>query len=73
MYNFNLLAKLMIVIGLFIIGIGVLFFVLGKIPEISLKLPGDIYIKRNNFTFYFPLGWCILISIVLSLIIKIFK
>jgi hypothetical protein len=32
------------------------------------KLSGDIAIQREDFTFYFPLGWCILISLVLSLL-----
>ena len=32
------------------------------------RLPGDIYIKRDSFTFYFPLGWCVLISLLLGLI-----
>ena len=37
------------------------------------KLPGDIIVKRENFTFYFPLATCILISIVLSLLFWLFR
>jgi len=32
------------------------------------RLPGDIHIKRDNFTFYFPLTTCILVSLLLTLI-----
>jgi hypothetical protein len=34
------------------------------------RLPGDIYIKKENSVFYFPLGWCVLISIVLTLVVR---
>jgi hypothetical protein len=43
-----------------------------KIPILG-KLPGDIYIKRENFSFYFPITTCILLSFLLSLILMIFK
>ncbi len=38
-----------------------------KIPGVG-KLPGDIFIKKENFSFYFPLTTCILLSIILSAI-----
>ena len=62
----NEMAKTLIALGmvLIVLGIAVTFF--NKIPGLG-KLPGDILIKRENFTFYFPLTTCILISIVLSL------
>jgi hypothetical protein len=44
----------------------------GKVPWIG-KLPGDIYIKRENFTFYFPLATSIVISIILSLILWLLR
>ena len=37
------------------------------------KLPGDLSFKRGNFSFYFPLGTCILISIILTLIMYLFR
>jgi len=40
---------------------------LDKIPYLG-RLPGDILIQKNNFTFYFPLATSILISIILSLV-----
>jgi hypothetical protein len=46
---------------------GVLSLLAGRFPHLGIgRLPGDIIIKRDNFTFYFPLLTCILISLVLT-------
>jgi hypothetical protein len=65
--EFNQLGKILIIIGVFIAVIGLLMLAGNKIPWLG-KLPGDIYIKKENFTFYFPIVTSILISIILSLI-----
>jgi uncharacterized membrane protein len=65
--EFNQLGKILIFIGLLIVVLGVLFLLGDKIPWFG-KLPGDIYIKKKNFTFYFPIATSILISLLLSLI-----
>ena len=62
------LAKMMIFLGVIFIALGILFYYLGKIPGIG-KLPGDIFIKRENFTFYFPLTTSLLISLIATLIL----
>jgi hypothetical protein len=61
------LGKSIITIGIILIIIGLVVTIAGKIPGVG-KLPGDIIIKKENFSFYFPLTTCILISIVLSAI-----
>lgn len=66
------LGKTLILIGGVIILLGVILTFAGKIPGVG-KLPGDILIKKENFTFYFPLATCIIISIVLSLILYFFN
>jgi hypothetical protein len=66
------LGKGLIVIGLLITAVGVLFLVSEKIGWIG-RLPGDITIRRENFTFHFPLATCIVISAVLSLLIWLFR
>ena len=43
----------------------------GKIPGVG-KLPGDIFIKKENFSFYFPLTTCILLSIIISALMYLF-
>jgi len=64
-------GKLLIYAGIVLIIIGLLVMYGGKINW--PKLPGDILIRRENFTFYFPLASSILISILLSLIIYIIQ
>ncbi len=66
------LGKSLIIIGMIIIMIGVIISLSSKIPFIG-RLPGDIFIKRDNFTFYFPLATSIIISIIISLIMYIFR
>ncbi|WP_041974806.1 DUF2905 domain-containing protein [Geobacter sp. OR-1] len=66
------LGKSLIIVGLLIALVGVLLTIAGKIPWIG-RLPGDIFIKRENFTFYFPLATSIIISVILSLILWLFR
>ena len=54
-------------IGIVLIALGALLTLAGKIPGIG-RLPGDIFIKKENFSFYFPLTTCILLSVIVSLI-----
>ena len=63
----NDLGRSIIAIGILLILIGAVVTIAGKIPGVG-KLPGDIFIKKENFSFYFPLTTCILISIILSAI-----
>lgn len=66
------LGKMLILVGVFIILIGILLVVGEKIPWIG-KLPGDIIIRKKNFTFYFPIVTSILISILLTLLFTLFR
>jgi len=66
------LGKVLIIFGIVIAGIGVLLLVGDKIPWIG-RLPGDILIKREKFTFYFPIVTCIIISIILTLLFSLFR
>jgi hypothetical protein len=66
------LGKGLILIGLLITAVGVLFLYSEKIGWIG-RLPGDITIRRENVTFYFPLATCLLISVLLSLLIWLFR
>ncbi len=61
------LGRILIITGAAIIILGVALLFLDKIPFIG-RLPGDIIIKRKNFTLYFPLGTSILISLLLTAI-----
>ena len=66
------LGKTLIVIGLVVALIGLILTLAGRIPWLG-RLPGDIYVKRENFTFYFPLATSIIISLILSLILWFFR
>ena len=60
--------KTLIVIGLLILIVGLLWPLIGKLG--LGRLPGDIHIQREGFSFYFPLMTMIVISIVLTLIFR---
>ncbi len=59
---------LMVLLGLILIAAGNLS---GKVPWLG-RLPGDIHIERGNWSFYFPLATCLIISIVLTLLFSLF-
>lgn len=66
------LGKLLIALGGLIVVVGVILLVGEKLPWIG-RFPGDIYIKRDHFTFYFPLATCLLVSAFLSLLFFLFR
>ena len=65
-------GKSLIFIGIFIIIIGVVLLFSDKLPFNLGKLPGDIAIKNENFSFYFPITTSILLSVVISLLFYLF-
>ena len=66
-----MIQKIFIIIGVLFIIVGLLYPLL---KDIGLgRLPGDIDIKKENSSFYFPIVTCIIISIVISLILMFFK
>ncbi len=72
MNNLDSLARLLILLGLIILTTGLLMFISSKLNVGLFHLPGDIVIKRDRFTFYFPWVTGIVISILLSLILGLF-
>jgi hypothetical protein len=68
----NDIGKILIIFGIVILAMGILFSFSNKIPLIG-KMPGDILVKKDGFTFYFPLATSILISIILSLLFRLFN
>jgi hypothetical protein len=61
-------GKILVAFGLLIALAGVVLLLVGRVPWIG-RLPGDIYIQRGNFTFYFPLVTSLLLSVVLTLLL----
>jgi len=66
------LGRILIYLGLLLAVLGVIFTLVGKLPWFG-QLPGDITIERERFTFYFPLATCLIISIILSLVLYLFR
>ncbi|HOE57943.1 MAG TPA: DUF2905 domain-containing protein [Bacillota bacterium] len=69
--NIEYIAKTLIALGIGAVVIGVLLYFGGKLG--IGRLPGDIYIKKENFTFYFPVVTSILASIILTIILALFR
>lgn len=65
-------GKTLIAFGLLLFLIGLLLTFGGKFPWLG-KLPGDIRIERNNFSVYFPLGTSILLSLILTFLLWLFR
>ncbi|OGC02040.1 MAG: hypothetical protein A3G35_04585 [candidate division NC10 bacterium RIFCSPLOWO2_12_FULL_66_18] len=66
------LGKMLILFGVVLALLGGLLLVAGKIPFLG-RLPGDILIRRENWSVYFPLTTSILISILLTLLFSLFS
>ncbi len=66
------LAKMLIVFGIILAVVGVILLAAPKIPWLG-KLPGDFIYRGERFTFYFPLATSILLSIILSLLLYLFR
>ncbi|MCK8825213.1 DUF2905 domain-containing protein [Fuchsiella alkaliacetigena] len=65
------LGRLLIVLGLFVAVMGLLLNLDLNIP--LGRLPGDIRIERDNFTFYLPITTSIILSIIFSLLMRLFR
>lgn len=70
------LGKMLLGVGLVMVLLGGILLLVstfaGKVPWLG-RLPGDIYIERGSWRFYFPLGTSILLSVVLSLLVWLFS
>ncbi len=66
------LGKMLILSGLVLALLGGLLLLAGKIPFLG-RLPGDIVIRRESWSFYFPLTTGIVISILLTLLLSLFS
>ncbi len=64
------IGKLLIYVGGGLLVLGLLLVLLGRVPGLG-RLPGDIVVRRDNVTFYFPLGAMILWSVVLTVVLNL--
>lgn len=63
------MARILIVIGVILVAVGVLI----KLGVPIGRLPGDIVVRREGGTFYFPIVTCVVVSLVLTLIFSLLR
>ncbi len=66
------LGKWLVAAGLVLVLAGLALWGLGSLGWFG-RLPGDIYLRRGHVTFYFPLATCILLSVIISLLLMLFR
>ncbi|WP_461828803.1 DUF2905 domain-containing protein [Aquifex sp.] len=66
----NEIGKILIFMGLILVVVGAVLLLFGKVLPLG-KLPGDIYIKKDNFTVYIPITSVILLSVLLTLLLNL--
>ena len=66
------IGKSLVFAGVAIIVVGLALWGFSSVPYVG-KLPGDIYLRRGNFTFYFPLATSILISIIATIVFSLMR
>jgi len=70
MSGLGTIGKSLIVVGASIALVGVILILLERFPGLKIgRLPGDIHVERDGWSFYFPLGTSILLSVIISLIV----
>ena len=67
------MGRSLIILGLVLVAVGVLISIGGRLPFRIGRLPGDIVIRGKNSAFYFPLMTSILLSVILSLVLWLFR
>ena len=66
------IGKTLVFAGIAILIVGLALWGLSSVPYVD-RLPGDIYVRRGNFTFYFPIVTCIVISIAMTLLFSLMR
>lgn len=67
----NDLGKSLVVIGVLFAVVGVVLMLAGRVPWLG-RLPGDIYVQRGTWSFYFPIVTSLVLSVVLTVVFWLF-
>ena len=65
-------GRVLILTGVFLVVLGIMLVAGHSIPWLG-RCPGDLFVKKGNFSFYFPMTSCILVSLVLTLLLYLFR
>ena len=66
------LGRVLMIAGAVLFVAGLLLSLAPRVPWLG-RLPGDVVYRRGNFTFYFPLVTSILLSVILTLVLRLFR
>ena len=66
------MGRILVVIGAVLLVVGLLVMFADRVPFLG-KLPGDVVVRKKNFTFYFPIVTSILLSLVLTLVLSLWS
>ena len=66
------LGRALLVAGGVLLALGLFLSLGGRLPGVG-RLPGDVVYRKGSFTFYFPIVTCILLSVALTLLLRIFR
>lgn len=66
------IGRILVVAGFVLVALGLILLLTDRIPGLG-RLPGDIVVKRKDFTLYLPITTSILLSIVLTVILSLFS
>lgn len=69
--GFDSFGKTLMIFGAILFIVGLVLYFGAKIPWLG-RLPGDIHVEKENFSFYFPVVTCILLSVILTVIFNLF-
>jgi Protein of unknown function (DUF2905) len=67
------LGRVLIVLGIVLLLAGIWITLGWRVPFRLGRLPGDIYFRRGNTAFYFPIVTCVLLSVILTLVVSLFR
>ena len=67
------MGRFLVIVGIALVVIGGIVMLLGRTGVPLGRLPGDFYVRRGSFSFYFPLATSIILSILLTLVIAFLK
>jgi hypothetical protein len=70
MSSFSDLGRILLILGVSIAVVGLILVFAGRIPMLG-RLPGDVFIRRGNVSFFFPIVTCIVGSIVLTVVVNL--
>lgn len=74
MESLGAIGRMLVVVGLGLVAVGLLLVLIQRFPGLRIgRLPGDILIQRDNFTFYFPITTMLVASAILSLLALLFQ